>query len=207
MAVKCILFDVDGVVIDSDRFSVQYQKGHDVSNDEMLPFFKGEFQDCLVGKADLAEVVKPWLSKWKWTGTVDELLQFWFKCQSNIDQRVIGVIGRLREMGIKCCIVTNQEKYRTRYMEKDLGFGELFDRVFSSADVGSKKPEREFYEFVLNEIGNEHDILPHEILFFDDSEGHVVEAKKLGIDAHFYENFGEFEMLVNPVFGGRVELK
>lgn len=207
MVVKCVLFDADGIIITSDRFSVQYQKKYDVSNDEMLPFFKGEFQNCLIGKADLRELLEPWLSRWKWEGSVDELLQFWFECQSDMDQRVIDIIGRLKKEGIKCYLVTNQEKYRVGYMKKELGFEELFDRVFSSADIGSKKPEREFFEFVLDKIKDECDICPDEIMFFDDSKGHVDEAKKLGIDAYFYENFEEFKELVKPLFGSEVELK
>jgi len=39
MTTKCILFDADGVVIDSEMFSVQYQKEYDISNDDMIPFF------------------------------------------------------------------------------------------------------------------------------------------------------------------------
>lgn len=77
MMKKCILFDANGVVVNSDMFSDQYQKEYEISNNEMLPFFKGEFQDCLVGKADLIESLKPWLPKWKWTGSVDEFLQYW----------------------------------------------------------------------------------------------------------------------------------
>ena len=199
MAIKCLLFDADGVVINSEMFSVQYLKQHDVSYDDMLPFFKGEFQNCIIGKADLIELVKPWLPKWKWTGTVDEFLQFWFKAEHNIDERMINTIKKLRKKGIKCYLATNQEKYRTQYMKDYMGFEELFDHVFSSADIGHKKPEKEFYEFILNEIKNEHKIYPHEILFFDDSKGHVDSAKKLDIDAHFYENFDEFEKLINPL--------
>jgi len=179
MVTKCILFDADGVVVNSEMFSVQYQKEHDVSNDDMLPFFKGEFQNCIVGKADLIELVKPWLSKWKWNGTVDEFLQFWFKAEHNVDERIISVIQQLRKKGIKCYLATNQEKYRIQYMKNYMGFEELFDHVFSSAEIGHKKPEREFYKFILDEIKNEHKIYPHEILFFDDSLENVKEAKTL----------------------------
>ena len=199
MAIKCILFDADGVVINSDMFSVPYQKEHDISDDDMLPFFEGEFQNCIVGKADLIELVKPWLPKWKWKGSVDEFLQFWFKAEHKIDERVVKIIKKLRKKGIKCYLVTNQEKYRTQYMKYHMGFEELFEHVFSSADIGHKKPEKEFYEFVLNEIKNEHKIFPYEIMFFDDSKGHVKSAKRLDIHAYHYENFEDFKKLINPL--------
>ena len=70
---KGILFDVDGVVVKSEMFSVQYQKKFEISNDEMLPFFTGIFQECIVGKADLKEALPEWLAKWK----LFLLMRFW----------------------------------------------------------------------------------------------------------------------------------
>ena len=125
-----------------------------------------------------------------------EFLQFWFKAEHNIDERIVNIIKELRKKGIKCYLATNQEKYRTQYMKNHMGFEELFDHVFSSADIGHKKPEREFYEFILNEVKNEHNIYPHEIMFFDDSQDNVTEARKLDIDltgACFYHDRQWFE--------------
>lgn len=204
MSIKCILFDTDGVVINSEIFSVQYQKEYNVSNNEMFPFFKREFQSCIVGKTDLMEAVKPWLPKWKWKGTEKEFLQFWFKAEHNVDERVIKIVKKLRKKRIKCFLATNQEKYRTEYMKSDMRFEKLFDHVFSSSDIGHKKPEKEFYEFILNELKNGCEIYPHEIMFFDDSQENVDEAKKLNIESHFYKSFEEFESIVQPTLKDKV---
>ena len=194
MKTKCILFDADGIIINSEKFSIQYQKEFGVSNDEMLPFFNGEFQKCLVGKADLKELVEPWLSKWKWDGTVEEFLEFWFKAEHKIDEEVAEIIEKLKKKGVKCFLATNQEKYRTKYMKKDMGFEGLFDYVFSSAEIGFKKPQKEFYEKVLKELKKKYGIETDEIIFFDDSQGHINEAKKLGIDGRLYKGV---EILLN----------
>jgi len=194
MTIKCILFDADGIIINSEKFSIQYQKEFGVSNDEMLPFFNGDFQECLVGKADLKELVEPWLSKWKWEGTVDEFLEFWFKAEHKIDEEVAEIIKELKNKGIKCFLATNQEKYRTNYMKEKMCFEGLFDHVFSSAEIGFKKPQKEFYEEVLKELKEKYGIDVDEVLFFDDSQGHIDEARKLGIDARLYEGV---EMLLN----------
>lgn len=202
MTTKCILFDADGVIIHSKMFSVQYQKKYDVPYEEILPFFTEVFPDCLVGKADLVKIVTPWLPKWKWEGSVDEFLQFWFEAENNVDERMVSVIQELRGKGIKCFLATNQEKYRTQFMRNDMGFGKLFDHVFSSGEIGYKKPSKGFYEFILNKIKSEQDIQPDEIMFFDDKEGHVEGAKELGIDAHLFEGFGGFKLLVDPLLEG-----
>ena len=199
MAIKCILFDADGVIIHSEMFSLQYQRKYNVSNDNMIPFFIGEFQECMVGKADLIESIKPWLVKWKWNGTVEEFLQLWFEAENKVDNQIIETIKKLKKKGIKCYLATNQEKYRTQYIKDHMKFEEIFNHVFSSADIGHRKPEKEFYEFILNEIKNEHKIYPHEILYFDDSQKNIDEAKKLDIESHLYEDYDGFESIINPI--------
>jgi len=78
----------------------------------------------------LIELVTPWFSKWKWDGTVEEFLQFWFKAEHNVDEKIISIIQQLRKKGIRCYLATNQEKYRTQYMKDKMRFEELFDHVF-----------------------------------------------------------------------------
>ena len=192
MTIKYILFDADGVVINSELFSIQYQKQFGISNDKMLPFFKGIFQDCLVNKADLKKVVLPYLKNWKWTGTVDEFLQFWFKAEHHIDKKMIELIKTLQNRGIKCYLATNQEKYRTEYMKNKMGFKNIFDHIFSSVEIGFKKPEREFYEFIFNWINKMGDVAKDEIFYTDDSQKSIDMATAFGINSHFYTNFDNF---------------
>jgi len=187
--VKVILFDVDGVIVDSEFFSVQYQKKYGVSNDEMLPFFTGVFQKCLVGEKDLKEVLKPWLKKWKWKGTADEFLQLWFESEHKIDSRMIKKIEQLKKAGIKCCLATKQEKYRTEYMRNEMGFEEVFDGIFSSAELGCKKPDPKFFEMILEELK----VDPQEVLFFDDEMENVEGAKSLGVQGFLFVDFNKFE--------------
>jgi putative hydrolase of the HAD superfamily len=187
--IKYILFDIDGVIVDCEMFSVQYQEKFGASNDEMLPFYKGIFQDCLVGKADLKEELKPWLVKWKWNGAVEEFLQAWFKAEHQIDKRVVRKVQELRLMGIKCFTATKQEKYRTEYIEKEMKFGEIFDGSFSSANLGHKKPDLKFFEIILDELKAE----PAEVLFFDDEQANVDGAESLGIKSFLYIDFEKFE--------------
>ncbi len=196
---KAILFDADGVVIDAEMFSVQYQEKYNVSNDEMVPFFKGDFQKCVMGQLDLVEAVTPWLAKWKWEGTPEEFLHYWFSAEHSVDEQMIETIKKLRKKGIKCYLVTNQEKYRAQYLKEQMGFDKLFDDMFLSGDIGYKKPDREFYEFILNNLKNKYEIHSQEIMFFDDDQRNVDAAKNCGIDAYFYKNFEEFQNTVKLI--------
>ena len=192
---QVILFDADGVVIRSEMFSTHYQKTQGLSPDDMLPFYKGIFQECLTGKADLKEVIVPWLKKWKWDGDVDGFLLQWFQYEHKIDQQIVDLIRDLRKNSVSCYLATNQEKYRTQYMRKEMNFEKIFDGIFSSAEVGSKKPQAEFYEFIFRKLGINKD----KILYTDDTASHVEGAKEARIDAYHYTEFEPFNEYVKPL--------
>ena len=197
MRIKCVLFDAEGVIINSEVFSTQYERKYGIQHGVMLPFLKNEFLDCLVGNSDLADAVKPWLSKWKWDGSVDEFLQFWFESGDNVDENVVSTIKKLQKSGVKCCLATNQEKHRAKYMRNNMQFDELFDDLFISSEIGYRKPEEKFYDAVLSQLKEEYKILPHEVLFFDDSMKNVDAAQIAGINAHLYESYSEFMRILN----------
>jgi putative hydrolase of the HAD superfamily len=186
---KAVIFDTDGMVVITDMFSVKYCEEYKVPYENILPFFKNEFQPCLVGKADLKEQIKPYLDKWNWKKSVEEFLEYWFKAEHHIDNRVTKTISRLKKSGIKCYLATNQEIYRTNYLKNEMGFKTIFDRIFSSAEIGYKKPQAEFFDVVVKEIGLDR----NEIQFWDDTVKNVLGAKEVGLNAHLYTKFEEFE--------------
>lgn len=194
--IKAIIFDADGVVINSPGyFSVRYMKDFGVPSSVMLPFFEGKFQECLVGKADLKEVLEPLLKDWHWQGSVDELLNYWFKAEHYIDDRLVRDIESLRGKGIKCYLATKQEKYRTEYIRTEMGFENIFDKIYSSAEVGYKKPDERFYQFIQKDIGLTR---PEEIFFWDDEQANVDAAIKLGWQGFVYREYEGFkEIMVN----------
>ncbi len=192
MDAGAILFDADGVIVRSEMFSLQYQKEYGISDDDMLPFFRGEFQKAIVGKADLIEIVRPWLKRWRWDGTPAEFLRYWFESENKIDERLVEAIGQLRKKGIICCLATNQEKHRKQYMKDHMGFSDIFDAMFLSCDIGYKKPERQFYQHVLDKLKDDFNIGRDEIIFFDDSEDNIRKAEEVGIVSHLYNRFEDF---------------
>lgn len=201
MNIKAVVFDADGVVINSPGyFSVQYQKDFNVSNDVMLPFFKGKFQKCLVGEADLKEELKPLLEEWKWQGSADDLLKYWFEAEHYIDNRVITEIKRLKEKGIKCYLGTKQEKYRMKYIEEDMGLGAFFDGIFSSSNVGYKKPDKRFYNSISRSLEKTEKIKPENILFWDDTKENVDSANECGWNAFLFTNFNDFKRIIDDFF-------
>lgn len=194
--IKAILFDNDGVVIHSPMFSHQYEKEFGYPAEKMLAFFKGPFTKCLVGASDLKEEVTPYVKEWGWTGSVDEFLAFWFQAENHPDTSLVDYIRSLRQQGIPCYLATNQEKYRTAFLRNEMDFKNIFDKVYSSTELGHKKPSPEFFEAIIADISKAQPIDPGEILFCDDTLENIEAAKKLGFQTYHYGNLVELKALI-----------
>lgn len=59
----------------------------------------------------------------------------------------------------------------------------LFDRIFTSAAAGTRKPEMSFYRYVLNQINLDG----NQVIFIDDKEENVHAASELGIRGFVFE--------------------
>lgn len=87
--IKTIIFDADGVLINSEKFSDVLRRDYDVDVVKEKEFFTNIFQDCLVGKADLKKSLAPYLPAFGWKGTVDEFLDYWFKSGHSINKEFV----------------------------------------------------------------------------------------------------------------------
>ena len=189
--IKVLIFDVDGVLINGDIFSKRFSKEYGISLDKINPFFNGPFKDCLIGKADLKEVIVPYLEKWGWEDGVDNFLDYWFSTEYSIDQELLKYIENCRKNGVKCVMATNQEKYRADYLFNKIGFANSFDKMYVSAHLGHKKTNVEFFNKLLKDF---EDVKKEEILFWDDDIENVKTARQSGINAELYTTFPDFKL-------------
>ena len=190
MSIKAIIFDTDGMVVNGEMFSVQFSRKYSISYDLIEKFFINEFQDCLVGKADVKEVLQKYLPVWKWEDSVDSLLNYWFTSEHHIDQQLVDYTKDLRKRGRKCYLATNQEKYRVKYALEQMKFGQIFDQIFFSALMGYKKPQKEFFEKMMKELAS---LQKHEVLYWDDVKKDVKAARDFGFYGEVYTKFEDFK--------------
>lgn len=187
--IKVIIFDADGMLLSQERPSIFLPKDYGISTEQLNPFFNGPFQDCLIGKADLKEVILPYLTAWNWSEGLESFLKLWFTREVRMNTELSKYISELRAQGIVCILATNQEKYRFQYMLEDLGFAKIFNRTYASSNVGYKKPKSEFFQKIMEDLGN---INKEEILFWDDREENVQGAKDFGFNSELYTTFDNF---------------
>ena len=193
--IKAILFDIDGIVITGRKhfFSYRLAREHGIPEKDVEEFFKNDFRECSFGRADLKEKIAPYLIKWGWKGSVDDLLKYWFESESTTDREVLRIISELRSRGVKCYMASRQEKYRLQYILDVIGLKNDFDGIFSTCDIGYDKWQPEFFEYIFNKLS----LQPKEIMFFDDGEQNIETASKLGISSYLYENVDTLKNLVN----------
>lgn len=192
MNYQAVVFDLDGVICcPAYRFSVILEKEYQLTREDTKAFFIGRFQDCLVGKADLKVEIGPFLRQWGWHETVDAFLNRWFEEESFVDDKLLEAIQGLRGAGIACYVATNQEQYRTTYVRSVMGFVDLFDGVFASAEVGVLKPDLQFYARVTQAL----QVIPTRVLFWDDTLENIKAARQYGWQAQHYtghEHFSDY---------------
>lgn len=195
---KCILFDADGVLtLPEEVFSVVYARSHALDPEPFENFFKNDWHPIVTGAKDLKESIAANPTLWHWSGTADELLDYWFKTEDVRNEELLKVIGELRDKGIPCYLATDQEKYRAEYM-KNVMFKDLFSGYFVSAELGVTKTNPKFFKLVLQQLSVQYIALkPSEVIFFDDSQSKVDTAKALGIDARLFKSNDQVKDLLN----------
>ncbi len=190
--IKCILFDFDGVIVTSKPFFIDYQEKRDINKNEVISFFQGPFLDCLVNRKDLKEELKPYLLKWKENHDVESIIKGWFELENKPDKQLINKILELKNCNIENYLVSNQEKYRTEYIKNNLDIENIFEKSFFSSDIGFRKPDEQYFDFVFIEIQKKLFLKKDEILLIDDSIDNVEKAINYGFNGYLYKNFNDF---------------
>lgn len=197
--IRTVLFDVDGVIIHREvYFSQRFCRESGTPMGKVLSFFNNEFQQCLVGRADLKQELKKYLKDWNWNKSVDDLLTFWFEHESELDKGVLEEVCSLRNRGIRCYLATNNEKYRVQYILEDLGLIKYFDGAISSAEAGFIKPQPEFWSAAHNFL-NKPD--KAEVLVWDDDPLNVVSARDFGYHSELFPGPDLFEKKMRSLIG------
>lgn len=173
-----------------------YAKSHGFDITPFEQFFRDDWPEIVTGKKDLKQSILNNKELWRWSGSPEELLAYWFKTEDVRNVALLELVRRLRAKGISCHLATDQEKYRGKYMQ-DVMFKGLFDGYFISADLGVTKTNPKFFEMIVEQLQQEYPaLLPQDITFFDDSQSKVDTACSVGIKGQLYEGIQQVEALL-----------
>ena len=108
------------------------------------------------------------------------------------------VLLRLKNKYRTFLLSNNNEIHYTsiiEYLKKEYHVNDnsiFFEKDYYSHLMGMRKPNKDIFEYVLQEQG----LLPHETLFIDDSPQHLETAKALGMHTILFNNPEEFISLM-----------
>ena len=166
--IKAVIFDLNGIFLQSPKLSDRFSKDFGVKTDVFLPKLS-EIMD---------KVRKP--------------NDYWFKGEIQ-SEKMIAFAKSLRQRGVKVYILSNNFKERADYYNQYPWIHDAVDKVYFSWQTGFVKPDVRAWELVLAE----NNLKGEECLYFDDQDKNIKSAESLGIISFKFTNEEELEKIVN----------
>ena len=192
--VKAVLFDMDGVIIDSEPIHYRLSKlyyselGLDITDEEYYTF---------IGLGDI-EIFKKLKEKYGLKESVDELVDTYQQryishLRSLKDEKPIpGVdvlIRDLHQKGFRLALGSSATKVNIEAVLEYFSLREYFDAVVSGCEVEHSKPFPDIYV----EAAKKLDMDPSECIVIEDSSNGIKAAKLAGMKCIAYRNLNSGE--------------
>tara|TARA_B100001094_G_scaffold82970_1_gene79244 strand:+ start:741 stop:1361 length:621 start_codon:yes stop_codon:yes gene_type:complete len=186
--IKALLFDLGGVVIeiDFDRVFNAWSKYSSLSCKQITDsfYFDVMYQQHERGEIESQVYYNHVRSTFNLTATNEQIELGWNKIFSGEIKSVVKQIDKIKSQ-INCYAFTNTNAAHQSAWELCCpNVAPLFQRVFSSCNLGYRKPDSAAFNTVLSLM----QVDKNEVLFFDDTEENIIAAKDLGIQAQLVKN-------------------
>jgi len=181
---KAVIFDLNGVFIQSPYLSDRFETEFDIAKEEFLPALKDVLSKARRSKTGNSFVYwKEYLDKWHIDLNEEQFFDFWFKVEEE-NTAMIELAKELKTKGFKLFILSNNFAERAEHYSKFFDFLEtIFDKVYYSWQTGFIKPDKQAYQNVLTE----NNLLAENCFYFDNSQKNVDAANDLGLKAFLFE--------------------
>jgi len=188
--IKAVIFDLDGVLVDAREMHYEAlnnalaRYNFTITRDEHLSTYDGLPTKKKLQMLTERKSLPPELYDDIWNAKQEETL----KILSNLDQdqRLVGVLRRLKDDGFKLAVCSNSIRESTKIMLLKRGFLEHIEFFLSNQDVVAPKPSPEMYLRAMIQLN----VKPRECLIIEDS--HVGRQSAIDSGAHLcgVENSG-----------------
>ncbi|MCX6815479.1 MAG: hypothetical protein NT120_01325 [Candidatus Aenigmarchaeota archaeon] len=149
--IKAVIFDLNGVFIQSPLLSDRFSEKFNVSEKKFLPVLKEIMVKVRKPNAgDAFDLWKPHLNEWKVYLSREQFFDFWFSAEKEVSE-MIALAKKLKAGKLRLFILSNNFAERAAYYKKKFRFlGELFEKVSYSWETGFVKPDRSAFENILS---------------------------------------------------------
>jgi len=202
---KAVIFDMDGVLIDSEtKYPAAIDRMLKENNFTLTP----EQRLSFIGTS--STIIGGWLKEWfpEDERSADELRALYAdtiynSLREDVDGLIEGVeewILRLHNLGVKTAVASSSSEKSVKYAVKKFGLEKHMDVVLSAKDIKVAKPDPEIFLKAAELMGVE----PSECLVIEDSQ-HGVDAAKAASMA--CASFSGVPRLVTDVKGADIDIQ
>ena len=180
---EALLFDLGGVVVDISferalkRWS--YHSGVSPQTLKTRFAFDAAYEQHERGEIEAAAFFTSLRKTLDITLSDEQLKEGWNAIFLGDIPQTTALLKRLEDKVPLYAFSNTNETHRLFWAERYAEFLTPFERVFVSSDMGKRKPEREAFAYVAEEIGVNFE----DILFFDDTQENITAAEALGMQA------------------------
>ena len=179
---KAVIFDMDGVIIDSEPMQTMREFGVNISKDELNKYVgtTNEYMlNDLINKYKIQKSIKEIL-EYKMELTIRRIKETKINAISGIPELLIS----LKHNNIKTAIGSSSPKELIITVIEKFQLGKYFDCIVSGDEVKEGKPKPDIYLEVSKRIG----VNPEECIVIEDSRNGVLAAKNAGMKCFGFRN-------------------
>lgn len=174
MSIQCVIFDVGGVLLTLGEHALRQEIAERFGLKSVPPEYESFVPAIQRGEITETEVWSRLAGREVECDFFEELFIKHFPP----NREVIELAAELRGMGLRTAILSNTERTHGSAMRR-MGFIKGFSPVFFSYEIGRRKPEREVYTYVLEQL----ELPPERVAYVDDIAEYIEAAERLGIRA------------------------
>jgi HAD superfamily hydrolase (TIGR01509 family) len=179
-AVELVIFDCDGVLIDSERLAVKVEVA--ALRDLGWPLTEAEVIARFMGRSDreMHAAIEAHLGRELPGGWHEQIQRRYRQAYEAALAPVAGVLDALDRISLRTCIASSGTHEHLRYTLGLTGLYERFaGRIFSAEDVGRGKPAPDLFLYAAEQMGVE----PAACVVVEDSRPGVEAARAAGMRA------------------------
>jgi putative hydrolase of the HAD superfamily len=200
-AFKAVLFDLGGVLIDID-YNATEQAFEKLGVSDFKERYTQLAQNELFDRFECGEIspqhfVNLLLPHTQVGTSPNQVVAAWNAMIGAFPQGKLALLSQLKNQQQALFLLSNTnalhivEVAKSLQKVSDSGLDSFFEKVFLSHEIGKRKPHRETFVWVCQQMGFD----PADVLFIDDSPQHIEGAAQAGLQVHYYQDAAAFYAL------------
>ena len=180
-AIRCILFDLGGVLVPFRGVErvAELLGDAEVSEAHWQRWLRSPSVRAFeIGRLSPEEFAETFLEEFSLGLGPDELLRELLGFVGRPFDGAVELLDELRPRYLVACL-SNTNRLHWPPLSREMGLDRRLHRAFPSYETGLLKPDPEAFEHVCHEL----DLTPGEILFFDDAHLNIEAARAMGFAA------------------------